>query len=176
MDSVVKKFLLLATKCTTGLLMLASLSVSANEISKNQSELKEIQKQIKNLENKIKGDEKLLKQERGTLQNLEIQIASINKQQSETQAQINKATAKQEELKSQADLERSAVEEELSRMGDLVLSQHSMGDKGYLKLLLGQQDPASIERTMVYYKYLAQLTSERISNGREEIKELIALE
>ena len=171
-----KKLLFYPLKYMAFLLVFSCLVVQANEIQKNESELKAIQKQIKNLQGKIKNDEKLLSKERGSLQDVEIQIASINKKQTQTQAQINEAQAKQLELKAQADLERARVTEELSRMSDLVLSQHSMGDQGYLKLLLGQQDPASIERTMVYYKYLAQFTSKRVNNGREQVKELVALE
>ena len=156
--------------------LILSLSVSANEIKKNQSELKTIQKQINNLQNKIKGDEKLLKKERGELEQVEKQIALINHEQNQTQTLIENAQAKQNELKAQADLERAEVSQQLQRMGDLVLSQHSMGDKSYLKLLLGQQDPASIERTMVYYKYLARFTSDSVNSGREQIAELVALE
>ena len=154
----------------------SNLLAQVAEIKKNQSELQTIQKQIKNLKNKIKGDEKLLKQERGDLQEIEKKITAIHQKQDQTQIRIKEVKTRQSELKTQADLERTKVSEELDRMGNLVLSQHSMGDKGYLKLLLGQQAPASIERTMVYYKYLAQFTSQRVSHGLEQVKELVALE
>ena len=154
----------------------SNLLAQVAEIKKNQSELQTIQKQIKNLKNKIKGDEKLLKQERGDLQEIEKKITAINQKHDQTQIRIKQVKTRQSELKAQADLERAKVSEELDRMGDLVLSQHSMGDKGYLKLLLGQQAPASIERTMVYYKYLAQFTSQRVDHGLEQVKELVALE
>ena len=154
----------------------SNLLAQVAEIKKNQSELQTIQKQIKNLKNKIKGDEKLLKQERGDLQEIEKKITAINQKHDQTQIRIKQVKTRQSELKAQADLERAKVSEELDRMGDIVLSQHSMGDKGYLKLLLGQQAPASIERTMVYYKYLAQFTSQRVDHGLEQVKELVALE
>ncbi len=171
---IIKSLITVSVFCWFFLIL--SLSVSANEIKKNQSELKTIQKQINNLQNKIKGDEKLLKKERGELEQVEKQIALINHKQNQTQTLIENAQAKQNELKAQADLERAEVSQQLQRMGDLVLSQHSMGDKSYLKLLLGQQDPASIERTMVYYKYLARFTSDSVNSGREQIAELVALE
>ncbi len=154
----------------------SNLLAQIGEIKKNQSELQTIQKQIKNLQDKIKGDEKLLNKERSDLQQIEKKITVINHKQDQIQVQIDEARLKQKELKAQADTERARVSEELARMSDLVLSQHSLGDKGYLKLLLGQQDPASIERTMVYYKYLAQFTSDRVNHGREQVKELVALE
>ncbi len=148
----------------------------ADAIVENKSELKAIQEEISSLKKKIQRDEKTLKEERATLQKTEKELAAINQRLAQTQIDIEKARALGVSLKDQADAERARIAETLSKLGDIVVSQHEMGEQGFLKLLLSQEDPGNIERTMVYYKYLAKMTSARIADSRLQVEELVQLE
>ena len=161
----------------TGIFCVFICTVAAgNSIEKNETELKAIEKEISSLKNKIQRDEKTLKKERTTLQKTEKDLAVLNNKSEQTRLEIDKARILGESLKADADVERARVAETLSKLSDIVVSQHSMGDQGFLKLLLGQQDPGSIERTMVYYKYLAQMTSDRVADSRIQVEKLVQLE
>ena len=161
----------------TGLICLVIWAVApANSIAKNESELKAIEKEINSLKKKIQNDEKTLKKERSTLQLTEKELISLKEKSVQTQLEIDKARSVGQTLKAKADAERSRISASLSKLGDIVVSQHAMGEQGFLKLLLSQQDPGRIERTMVYYKYLAQMTSQRVADSRVEVAELIQLD
>ena len=151
-------------------------NAGANTISKNESELKAIEKEISNLKKKIQRDEKTLKKERSTLQQTEKELIVLNNKSAQTQLEIDKARKLGQSLKADADAERERITLTLSKLSDIVVSQHTMGERGFLKLLLSQQDPGTIERTMVYYKYLAKMTSGRIANSRLQVEKLVQLE
>lgn len=149
---------------------------AVDTIASNETELKAIEKEISALKKKIQRDENTLKKERTDLQRTEIELDSLKKKSVQTQLEIDKARALGESLKAKADAERARIASTLAELGDIVLSQHAMGGQGFLKLLLSQEDPANIERTMVYYKYLAKMTSDRVSGSRVQIEELVQLE
>lgn len=161
----------------TGFLWLFAWSnTPADRIGQSEIELKQIEKEISSLKKKIQRDEKTLKKERTTLQQTEKDLVSLKQQSAQTQIQIDQARALGESLKTQVDAERARVAESLARLGDIVVSQHATGDQGFLKLLLSQEGPGQIERTMEYYRYLTQMTSRRVADSRIEIEELMRLE
>ena len=53
---------------------------------------------------------------------------------------------------------------------------YAMGEQEYLKLLLNQQDPASVARVSAYYRYLAQAPPARLGQIRASLTQLAALE
>ena len=158
-------------------MVLITISFShADNLNKSQDDLKAIQSQIEGLLKKIDRDEQALGKQRSELNKIEQEIVTINQKQGELTTDIGNVRIRMQTLKANTDAEREAISMELTRLGKIVLSQHAMGENSYLKLLLGQNDPGSIERAMVYYKYLAQLTSSQVESGREQLRQLVLLE
>lgn len=148
----------------------------ADTIAKNESELKAIENEINALRSKIQSDERMLKNERATLQQTEKELISLNNELAQTQSEIEQARELGRSLKSEADAERARIAETLGKLGDIVVSQHAMGDQGFLKLLLSQEDPGAVERTLIYYRYLANMTADRVADSRVQVEQLVQIE
>ena len=60
-------------------------------------------------------------------------------------------------------------------LGEQVRAAYMIGRQEYLKLLLNQQDPAAVGRTMTYYRYFNQARQERIEQALQSISQLDAV-
>jgi septal ring factor EnvC (AmiA/AmiB activator) len=76
--------------------------------------------------------------------------------------------------------ERSALRAELKEqrqvLGGQMRAAYAIGRQEYMKLLLNEQDPAVLGRTLVYYDYLNRARSERIDNIGKKVVQLAQVE
>ena len=76
--------------------------------------------------------------------------------------------------------EKKTKSKELERQQQLLAQQirasYAMGNQGYAKLLLNQEDPAAIGRTLIYYDYLNQSRTHNIHMIDERIEAISRIE
>jgi septal ring factor EnvC (AmiA/AmiB activator) len=77
-------------------------------------------------------------------------------------------------LKQQKQLQRD-VKNQRELLGEQIRAAYMIGRQEYLKLLLNQQDPAAMGRTMAYYKYFNQARQARIEQALQSITQLDAV-
>jgi len=77
-------------------------------------------------------------------------------------------------IQQQQQLQRD-VQNQRQLLGEQVRAAYMIGRQEYLKLLLNQQDPAAISRTMTYYRYFNQARQERIEQALQSISQLDAV-
>lgn len=74
-------------------------------------------------------------------------------------------------LRQQKQLQRD-VQKQRELLGEQIRTAYMIGRQEYLKLLLNQQDPAAVGRTMTYYQYFNQARRERIEQALSSIRQL----
>ncbi len=119
-----------------------------------QNRYAEVQRALRETEREIGQRVRDLKQldEQLRLQNRHL------KQLSQQQKQLQQDVSKQRQL-----------------LGEQVRAAYMIGRQEYLKLLLNQQDPAAVGRTMTYYRYFNQARRERIEQALQSINQLDAV-
>ena len=74
-----------------------------------------------------------------------------------------------------AELEKEKASQ-LSLIRQYLRSAHQVGKQEYFKLLLNQENPALLSRTLQYYRYFSEARSEKITDFTRTIREIEALE
>ncbi len=115
--------------------------------------------------------QKLLNQ----LKNDELAIASASKALNSTNNSLTKA----EHTLSRLAKEKQQLTTEQKRQESILAKQlraaYSTGHHDYLKLLLNQQEPGKVQRTISYYQYLNKARISEIDNYQQTIKKVIAV-
>lgn len=109
-----------------------------------QKELRDTEQRINKLVNELKKIDHQLSQQKNKLEKLQQQ-----------QHKLHKQLVKQRNL-----------------LGQQVRAAYMIGRQEYLKLLLNQQDPAILGRTMTYYRYFNEARVERIEEVNVTLDEL----
>ena len=125
-----------------------SIVAERNEV---RSRYDEVQQALRSTERKIGGYVQELQQ--------------LNRQLRQQDRQLQKLFKQQKQL-------QQAVESQRELLGEQVRAAYMIGRQEYLKLLLNQQDPAAMGRTMAYYKYFNQARQARIEQALQSITQL----
>ncbi len=138
-----------------------------------------------------------LKQLRARIDKLKDELGSIRGQQSRLHKQLERAEKeigvvsaavrrlkreaqvseeKLEALDKQRRQQRDSLQQMRSTLARDMRSAYAMGRQAKVKLLLNQQDPATIGRMMTYHGYLSRARSERMQSIRTVLDELASIE
>lgn len=172
-----------------GVLLFAAFSQAAENTSNNAA-LSTVREQIQQKQQEIQDQKKDLASLQTQLKEDEAAIDAANRQLQQSQQKLSSVRDKLRRLEA----ERQKLEAESRQQNHLLTEQfdeaYRMGQHDYLKLLLNQQDPATLDRILAYYGYindarlkiLKQLDTNRtrllknksaISESSQELKELI---
>jgi len=158
------------------LMLLSTLSVADDEVAKiKERELEEVRERISDLKQSM--DEAARDRDRLTdeLQEAEITIA----EQRQRLKDLERERAFTEKRRAELDVaiaEREAeLEREAETLGSQLRAAYMSGEQERLKLLLNQQDPATLGRLMRYYRYLNDYRTTNIDMINGRIRELAEL-
>jgi septal ring factor EnvC (AmiA/AmiB activator) len=176
----VKKILLFASIVSlSGMLMSVSI---AQQSSGNENDQKKTNQALSKVQQQISDQQKSIKQtsnERSALEkqlrNDDISIAKIVKAMIKTNTDFEDT---QLTLKNLAQEKVSLTHKK--KQQETVLAQqlraaYTSGNHDYLKLLLNQKSPASVERTVTYYKYLNDARIKEIDQFQIVLSDLLAV-
>jgi septal ring factor EnvC (AmiA/AmiB activator) len=149
---------------------------SGDDLAKvKERELEDVRKKISDLKKGM--DKRAADRDRitGELQQAEVQISEkrIRLQEIERQRQISEK--KKAELDEQLEKREAILEQETSHLSAQVRAAYTSGNQDRLKLLLNQQDPTTMGRMLVYYRYLSKYRGDIIGKVRRYIDELAGL-
>ena len=176
----VKKIFLFASLCSFCCILM---SVSfAEQSSENDSNKKKANQALSKVQQQISQQQKSIKQTSNQRSSLEkklriddISIAKIVKTLINTQQDLQKT---QQTLKNLAQEKISLTNKK--KQQELVLAQqlraaYTSGHHDYIKLLLNQKSPSSVERTVTYYKYLNDARTKEIDQFQIVLSDLLAV-
>lgn len=133
----------------------------SNEISRLSDQLADQQKQSEALNSEVT--------------RLEKRVGEIDSKQNATENKIESSLAKLAD----ANKQREGLEAELAKQRAALAQQlqamYTAGDQSHLRLLLKQDNPADISRTLHYFKYLNKYRSEKIDEVDKTLLKLTRL-
>ena len=133
-----------------------SAAIQAAKSTPENSELSSVREQIQQKQQAIQVQKKDLASLQQQLKADEDAISAANQKLQNSQSQLGKVRSKLQRLEAQ----RARLEAQSRQQERLLAEQfdeaYRMGQHDYVKLLLNQQDPAAVDRTMAYYGYMNQ--------------------
>ena len=158
------------------LLLLAATTIASADEKADRQKLQQVGKDILKLEQSIQGDSKEQQQLARELKKTELASAELNGQIRQIEQKLTELGGELKKLqRQQAELEQSRKEQQ-----DLIARQVSaayrLGNEESIKLLLNQEDPNKISRTLKYYDYFLDARAEKLNQYLKTMEELKAVE
>jgi len=143
---------------------------------KTTKELSSVQKSIKKQQQDIATTNKKRVKLEAQLKQDELAIARAAKAVNNTNKQLKNTHKKIAELRTkQADLVVKKMQQQ-RLLAQQLRAAYSTGNHDYLKLILNQEKPASVQRTLTYYNYFNQARINEIENFQRTVKQLAEVE
>jgi len=128
-------------------------------ISKQKADISQASKKRKQLEAQLKKDDLAIAKTAKAI--------ALTKQQ---QQQVQKKLSELSQQKSQLTKEKQRQEKLLAQQ---LRTAYSSGHHDYLKLILNQEQPAKVQRTVTYYQYLNKARIQEIDNFQQTLSRLL---
>ncbi len=93
-----------------------------------------------------------------------------------TETRLHANERKLQDLKTQAARNRDQIEAQRRQLGRQMRTAYVMGRQDYSKMLLNQEQPASVARVLTYYQYFNRARTERIADLQASLSKLDALD
>ena len=170
MKPAIKPFLLI--------LLLLALPAAAAEDDLTQvkeRELEEVRKRISGLKQSMDAASTERDKVTGELQGAEANIAEKRSRLTELERERSFTEKRRNELDVKISAHEVELDREIGQLGKQLRAAYMSGNQERLKLLLNQQDPATLGRLMVYYSYLNTYRSDNIDTVTGRIRELASL-
>lgn len=155
-----------------GFLILFGPMAHASDLNKRQSELQAIQQQIASEQQDLRSSSQQRDKLLGLLRRDERAIGHAAKKLNQTEGQLadSKHTlAKLNQQEAQLSKQQQAQQQVLAKQ---LKSAYLAGNHDYSKMLLNQQDPATVERLLTYYQYLNKARISAINTLKQTRSEL----
>lgn len=110
------------------------------------------------------------------LRDAEVNIARHSRELKKLAGQLAQKRGRLRELKQDKLTQRRKLDEQQRALTQQIRASYAMGRQGYLKILLSNEDPALIGRTLTYYQYFNQARARRIKSIGAGIARLENLE
>jgi septal ring factor EnvC (AmiA/AmiB activator) len=176
----VKKILLFASIVSlSGMLMSESLAQQSSDNENNQKEanqaLSKVQQQISDQQKSIKQTSSERSALEKQLRNDDISIAKIVKAMIKTNTDFEDTQLTLKNLAQEKVSLTHKKQQQEKVLAQQLRAAYTSGNHDYLKLLLNQKSPASVERTVTYYKYLNDARIKEIDQFQIVLSDLLAV-
>jgi septal ring factor EnvC (AmiA/AmiB activator) len=144
--------------------------------SQNEEQLRALRTRIEALQvdlNETRGERD---EARAQLRESERRIGSQFKSLRDTEARQRSETARLTALQQARTRSRAELGTHRQELEQAVRAAYVLGKQDYLKLLLSQDDPARVSRTLTYYRYLTEAHAARIERIETALSRLDVLE
>ncbi len=135
-----------------------------------QQQLKQLRQQIKDLKSSLKQQQHHKSRLEQEIQQAEQQIADIARKLFNTGQKIQQLNTSLEQLNQRLQKHNRELTVQQELLSGQLQASYNIGRQEYLKLLLNQQNPATISRIMTYYDYFNRARSRQI----DEVNQLLS--
>ena len=170
-----QKRILAKASILAGFLVFSS-QLQASDLERRQSELKALQSQITAQQNALRDTGKQREKLLQLLKKDEQAIADAARKVNQTENALSDAEKRLSELKQRAAQLDKLKESQQQTLAKQLTSAYLAGNHDYSKMLLNQQDPATIERMLAYYDFLNKARMQAIEQLKQTRQELSAVQ
>ena len=153
----------------------AQSSDNGDTTNKTNQALSKVQQQIVEQEKSIKQTSNKRSSLENQLRNDDISIAKIVKAMIKTQDDFEDTQQTLKELAQEKITLTHKKQQQEKVLAQQLRAAYTSGHHDYIKLLLNQQSPASVERTVTYYKYLNDARIKEIDQFQIVLSDLLAV-
>jgi len=172
---VLRIYLPLTLLCSLCLLAAAPL-LAASDADEQRARLETLRERIAGLRAEMRsksGEKTQLVQQ---LEVAEQQIGRLARKLRVLDGRLERQRQRLQQLHGEQGAQAAALQRQREALARQVRAAYAMGRQERLKILLNQQDPASVSRVMVYYDYLGRARARRMDEIRDQIQALLAIE
>lgn len=175
MTTRIPLFLTLLAVSTTAMTVVAANDSNDELATVKERELEEVRERISELKQSM--DRSAAERDRltGELQEIEIAISEQRMRIKEIEREQRYTENKKQALDADLAAREAHLNQESGELAAQVRAAYMSGSQEKIKLLLNQQDPATLGRLMAYYRYLNDYRADNIAAVMEEIRKLDAL-
>lgn len=155
---------------------LAQAEMSEAEKARKEAELREVQNEIVSRLEALDSRQRKLTRTEQKLQELEQKTSAIAKRLQATHNQIRQLLTEIEHNEQRQTQLRQQQQQQADALEQQIANAYANGQHDFLKLLLNQQDPASIERMLSYYHYFNQARVAKIEALKTTTAQLAELQ
>ena len=137
-----------------------------------ESELKQLKRTISALEKKLQTQRQEKSQLQTQIELIEIDSNQLSQNIRNLQAKITSASLKLKKLSAEKDSLEQRIDNQRHAIAQHIRSAYKTGNEEPLKLLLNQQNPQTLARTLKYYDYLLQARSQKVTEFTANINQL----
>ncbi|QQO81815.1 murein hydrolase activator EnvC [Shewanella algae] len=170
-----QKRILAKASILAGFLVFSS-QLQASDLERRQSELKALQSQITAQQNALRDTGKQREKLLQLLKKDEQAIADAARKVNQTENALSDSEKRLSELKQRAAQLDKLKESQQQTLAKQLTSAYLAGNHDYSKMLLNQQDPATIERMLAYYDFLNKARMQAIEQLKQTRQELSAVQ
>jgi septal ring factor EnvC (AmiA/AmiB activator) len=167
----------------TVLLLLASFLTGADHVVADSGQaveqatrLKQLRARIANLRGELGSIRDRQDRLYGLLERAEKEIGATGAEMHRLKSEVQASEQQLETLDRKRRQQQETLQQLRRTLARDMRSAYAMGRQAQVKLLLNQQDPATIGRIMTYHGYLSRARSERMQSIRNMLDELASLE
>jgi septal ring factor EnvC (AmiA/AmiB activator) len=142
----------------------------------NSDKLEQLRQQIKTLRTELNSDRERKQDLQSLLRSTETRIGKVaallrglKRQLRKQKRELNKLNKSRKKLRANLQVQRVNLARQIR-------AAYAIGQQEYIKILLNQQDPAAVSRTMTYYDYFHGARLERIQSLDARLADLQAVE
>ena len=159
-----------------GFLILLSPVAHASDLNKRQSELQAIQQQIASEQQDLRSSSQQRDKLLALLKRDERAIGDAAKKLNQTESQLDDSKQTLTKLNKQEAQLTEQQHEQQQVLAKQLKSAYLAGNHDYSKMLLNQQDPATVERLLTYYQYLNKARIAAINTLKQTRADLIKVQ
>jgi septal ring factor EnvC (AmiA/AmiB activator) len=152
-----------------------SLADASNNLS-NTDKLEQLRQQIKTLRTELNTDKERKQDLQSLLRNTETRIGKVAALLRGLKRQLRRQNRDLKKLHKRRKKLRANLQVQRVNLALQIRAAYAIGQQEYIKILLNQQDPAAVSRTMTYYDYFHAARIERIQSLDARLVDLQAVE
>ena len=144
----------------------------AGDMQARQAELEQLRQRISKLQGELNVDRGRYDTLLSELRRVERRIGRIGRSIKKLQQQLLEQEKKLAALQQRRGELQASIAEQRRYLAGQIRAAYAMGRQEYFKILLNQEDPSAVGRTLTYYDYLNKARTSRIEKFNATIDEL----
>lgn len=153
-----------------------SVAAPATEFQEHEIKLDKVRKRLQALQESVRKDKVRAGTASRKLRETEQAIGELTRQLADFDRKLKSKNRHLEELRAKYNREFRKMDQLQSTLKVHMRSAYAMGRQGELKLLLSQEDPATVSRVITYFRFLSEARATGIRNAADQLKMLEKLE
>ncbi len=157
-------------------LCLSAMPLPADDAAQKARELRDVRGQIQVLQQELQAKQQEKNQAGQELQRVERRIGKASLALKKIGVDLREHQRRLPELQAERASQSRKLVRQRQRLAEEVRTAYLMGHQQQVKLILNQEEPASVNRMLVYFGYFSRARQAQIASVRSTLEELQSLE